>query len=347
MPPGLTGVLMGQSRVILAAAAGGVLFAALGVPAGYMSGAMVAIAALASWRLAEKLTEPMRVLAMVASGSAIGSGMSPQMLQGFGRYPASLAMMAFAVVAITIAGAALLRRMPGFSRETAFFAAVPGALSYVFAVAVTTQADIGRMAVVQVLRLFFLMAILPLVVAESGLAMAAPDISVFDPPWLVLVIFMGAFALGSLLERIGVAGGMLFGAMIISGGLHASGYAPGKLPLMVSITGQILVGAWSGTRFIGFDWRLLGRIFAISLGSFALTMGIAGAFATISSWLLGTPFAASLLAFAPGGLEAMTLLAFALGIDPLFVGAHHLARFVMISLALPVVTRFWLRGNAE
>ncbi len=39
--------------------------------------------------------------------------------------------------------------------------------------------------------------------------------------------------------------------------------------------------------------------------------------------------------FAPGGLEAMTTMAFALGLDPLFVGAHHLARFLPISLTLP------------
>ena len=51
------------------------------------------------------------------------------------------------------------------------------------------------------------------------------------------------------------------------------------------------------------------------------------------------PFAEALAAFAPGGLEAMTLMAFALGLDPLFVGAHHLARFFMISLALPFFAR--------
>jgi len=33
------------------------------------------------------------------------------------------------------------------------------------------------------------------------------------------------------------------------------------------------------------------------------------------------------------------MMAFALGLDPLFVGAHHLARFFLISLALPFVAR--------
>ena len=48
------------------------------------------------------------------------------------------------------------------------------------------------------------------------------------------------------------------------------------------------------------------------------------------------------IAFAPGGLEAMTLLAFSLGLDPLYVGSHHLARFILISLSLPFVLRLVL-----
>jgi len=58
------------------------------------------------------------------------------------------------------------------------------------------------------------------------------------------------------------------------------------------------------------------------------------------------PFAEALAAFAPGGLEAMTMMAFALGLDPLFVGAHHLARFVVISAALPLVAN-WLDRRAR
>ena len=37
-------------------------------------------------------------------------------------------------------------------------------------------------------------------------------------------------------------------------------------------------------------------------------------------------FADVVVAYAPGGLEAMTILAFALHLDPVFVGAHHLSR---------------------
>ena len=335
-----------QLLMVWGATAGGALFNALGFPGGWLSGAMVALALMAALGRAAPLAGPLRQLAMIASGAAIGSAMTPQMLHGISRYPASLALMVCAVVAITAACVALLRRVPGFSRETAFFAAIPGALSYVFAVAATTQADMARIAVVQVLRVFALLAILPLLVAQAGLPRAAPVLHETDAMWMVALAFALGGLLGLGLERLGMAGGMLFGAMLGSGLLHATGLAPGRLPLLVGIAGQVLVGAWTGARFVGFDWGLLGRLAAVSLGTFALTMAMAAGFAGLASGALGLPYPETLLAFAPGGLEAMTILAFALGIDPLFVGAHHLARFVLISLSLPLVARLWL-GRRE
>jgi uncharacterized membrane protein AbrB (regulator of aidB expression) len=41
------------------------------------------------------------------------------------------------------------------------------------------------------------------------------------------------------------------------------------------------------------------------------------------------------MAYAPGAIEAMTIIAFALHLDPVFVGVHHLARFTFMSLVLP------------
>ena len=76
-----------------------------------------------------------------------------------------------------------------------------------------------------------------------------------------------------------------------------------------------------------------------------MAVGIAGVFAILAGLLLSLPFAQTLLAFSPGGLEAMTLLAFALGIDPLYVGAHHLARFLLISFTLPFAFRYWMKDE--
>ena len=54
-----------------------------------------------------------------------------------------------------------------------------------------------------------------------------------------------------------------------------------------------------------------------------------------------------IMAYAPGGLEAMTILSFALHLNPAFVGIHHLARFVFVSLLIPVVVRVVNRGKSD
>jgi hypothetical protein len=72
----------------------------------------------------------------------------------------------------------------------------------------------------------------------------------------------------------------------------------------------------------------------------------AAGFAYLATLAVDARFAEALVAFAPGGLEAMTMIAFALGLDRLFVGAHRLARFVVISAALPSLAN-WLERRAR
>jgi hypothetical protein len=55
--------------------------------------------------------------------------------------------------------------------------------------------------------------------------------------------------------------------------------------------------------------------------------------------LSGISFAPIVLAFAPGGLAEMSLIALALGIETAFVATHHVARIAMIVIAAPLVFR--------
>jgi hypothetical protein len=85
--------------------------------------------------------------------------------------------------------------------------------------------------------------------------------------------------------------------------------------------------------------RDLLRLLLVSLGAFAVGMSIAVAISLFASSLLGLPLGQLLLAYAPGGLEAMTLLAYLLDLDPAFVAAHQLARYFGMVLLLPFATR--------
>ena len=320
-----------------AAVAAGAALGLLGVPAGWLSGAMLGVAGLAAAGRATTLPSPLRTLAILLAGVGMGSGLTPATLHTLARYPASLALMALAIAAMTAASFFVLIRAPGFSRRTAFYSAIPGALSYVFIVAAPSGADMSRLAVIQVFRIFVLMALVP-IIARAGFSPSAVHFAV-DPFWTTGVLVASAALLGWGCERFGLSNGALYAGIAVSAFAHAMGWAPGRLSPGLQIVAQTLIGAWVGTRFIGFDWELLHRTLIAALTSFLAAFAAAASFAWLASLVVAVPFAEALAAFAPGGLEAMTLMAFALGLDPLFVGAHHLARFFMISLALPFFAR--------
>ena len=128
--------------------------------------------------------------------------------------------------------------------------------------------------------------------------------------------------------------------------IHYLGYGEGRVPGWVLDGGQILLGSWVGTRFIGFDWRLFGKIFIGTTASVGAAMAVSVVFAMIVSTFFGISFGTSLMAYAPGGQDAMMVLALSLGVDPIFVSAHHLARYFLINLTLPFLVARMLRAKA-
>ena len=334
-----------QACVIAAALAGGGALARAGVPAGWLSGAMIAVAALAAIGRAAPLAVGLRRLAILLAGVGMGSGLTPATLPTLARYPVTLALMMAAIVAMTAASYFVLLGARGFTRQTAFYSAIPGALSYVFVVAQPSGADMARLAVIQVFRIFVLMALAPIVAARVGFVAASTGF-VVDPVLTSVLLVALATLAGAALERLGVSSGSLYAAIAVSALAHGLGWAPGRPAPPIQIVAQALIGAWIGTRFIGFDWGLLHRTLIAAATSFLVAFAAAAGFAYLATLAAGAPFAEALVAFAPGGLEAMTMMAFALGLDPLFVGAHHLARFVAISAALPLAAN-WLERRAR
>jgi uncharacterized membrane protein AbrB (regulator of aidB expression) len=57
--------------------------------------------------------------------------------------------------------------------------------------------------------------------------------------------------------------------------------------------------------------------------------------------LTDLPFASLILAFSPGGLAEMSLIALALDIDPAFVATHHVVRIFLVVVLAPIAFRLW------
>ena len=341
-PPGAK--LLPELVTLAIAAAGGLGFTLAGIPGGALSGAMLAVAVAAALRIAAPVSLATRIAAMAVSGLSVGSAASPETVRNIVTYPASILVMALAVYATTAASALMSVWLSRWSRTTAVLAGVPGAMSYVLSLAMTPglKADVPQIVVVQMGRLLFLVAGVPLLIAESGTHLAPLGFTRTDPWWMVAAMLPATAVGGWLFHRFKVAGGVMFGSLLVSATLHATGIAPGRVPPAIMIAGQILIGAWAGSRFVGFDWVLLFRSLKGALAAIGAAMLVALAFAAFGAAVLHLPFAAALLAYAPGGLEAMTMLAFGLSIDPLFVAAHHFARVLVINFSMPFVMRHWV-----
>jgi uncharacterized protein len=144
-----------------------------------------------------------------------------------------------------------------------------------------------------------------------------------------------------------VAAPILLGATIVSSVSHGTEWVTGVIPPVIATGGLVLIGLFIAERFRNLQRSTLRRALVAAFGSFTVGMVVAALFAGAAAWLAGVSFANGLVAFAPGGLEAMTVLALILGLDPLYVGIHHLVRFLGIGLVLPLLIGWLQRRRPE
>jgi uncharacterized membrane protein AbrB (regulator of aidB expression) len=74
---------------------------------------------------------------------------------------------------------------------------------------------------------------------------------------------------------------------------------------------------------------------------------ICTAFAVLVAALTTARVADLVISFAPGAQDTMMVLALSLNIDPVFVGAHQLARFLTVSLSLPLFAHLFTRKGRQ
>lgn len=327
-----------QLLTFLAGLAGAVLFAGLDLPAPWISGAMVGVAGFIMAGFHPVFPAPLRDAGMLLAGCATGSTITPAMLRALEAYPASLLLLALTTVAVTYAGAFVLRRGFRWDPWSAFFAAVPGALSAVIALAGETGAVMVHVVAAQALRLFALVAVLPSLLMQIVAGHAQPPEDILDASGFALVA-SGGFALALLLQRCHVMTPWFLGGMSAAATLHLGGWLHGTPPRPVANLALLLVGIYAASRMVGTTLQTLRRLWAPGLALLATSTGLALAGGYLTHVLAGVPMASALIAFAPGGLEAMVAMGLALGLDPLYVSAHHVARFIILSFALPILAR--------
>jgi hypothetical protein len=337
-------------EALLIAAIGGLAFDWAGVPAGLISGSMIAVAAAAVAGRPIAVPGMVQRVAFFCIGITLGSVVTPATLRGLTTYPVSIAILVLCTVAMTASATFYLYRVHHWSPLAALFGASPGALAQVIALSADTGVDLRAVAIVQSVRVVLLTIGLPSLLAVFGLA---ADMSVMrgmiHPAALtdLLLLIAAALVPAIILLRVGFTGGVLFGAMLGSAALHGTGYIQGAFPWWVTSACAITLGAITGSRFAGTTLRMLMNYLAAAMGSFAAAMIVAIGFMLLTSALVEVPTADIVIAFAPGAQDTMMMLALVLNLDPVFVGIHHISRFMLVSLSIPFVAQYLAPPSGE
>ena len=156
-----------------------------------------------------------------------------------------------------------------------------------------------------------------------------------------------AIAVALLLRLAKFPASWMFGAMIASSVLHGTGLIEGGLPPWMRGVALIGIGAVIGTRFARIKKSTLLSHVNAGLGSFAVAIIISAIFVAVIMLTTNVRFADVVVAFAPGAMDAMLALALTLHIDPIFVGAHHLSRFVFVSITTPGIIHLFGRPQED
>jgi membrane AbrB-like protein len=346
-----TQILLRMGGALIIGTAGGALFAYFKLPLAWMIGAMVFTTVATLLGLPLVMSRWIRAPMVAILGVMLGSAFTPAIAARLPEWIPTIAALGL-YVAVTCGVLQLyFRKIGGFDRTTAFFSSSPGGLSEMVLVGGAMGGDERIISLVHGARVLLVVMVVPFSFVALGLYErgSRPSLgpSIVDEPLLELAI-LGACALvggvGARLLRIPAA--MVTGPMAISAAVHLAGLTEHRPPAELVAAAQVVIGTAIGCRFAGTAVRLILRILALSVGSTVIMLAITVDFALALMPFVDASVAAIVLAFAPGGLAEMSLIALALSIDAAFVATHHILRIAMLVIAAPAYFR-WRRRREE
>ncbi len=321
----------------------------LGVPIAWMMGSMWANAFAAMAGLKVAIPGRLRNAMLAVMGVLLGSAFVPGSLAGAADWMLTVGGLAATMALMAGAGYAFVRFGLRRDAATAFFTALPGGLSEMVMAGAENGGDQRFIGLAHVIRLMLVVALVAvwLRLGDGGAAFGATlagtpyeTIPLDEIPLLVLCLL--GWPLAVILRLPSAA---FIGPLIVSALLHRFAGLVSAPPQELVVMGQVVIGASVGCRFIGVSpitmLRQIGE--CVVLAGIMLLVTALGA-ATVAH-VSGRAASDLVLAFAPGGLAEMSLVALALGGDSALVSTHQLLRiFAVLAFArlLFALLKRWL-----
>ncbi len=355
MPPLRT--LASTAVVLCLAVAGGAVAELLGMPLPWLLGGLLTVGAAAILGLkvaGGPLTFPMwlRMGCIPVIGVLIGGAVGPETLVSVPQWWPSLAMLLVFVPVAFVINYAIFRRVGRYDRPTAYWCSAPGGLIESVEAGSAAGGDARLLTVQHFSRIAVTVTVVPLlftwltgqaVGSAAGARIEGAPLGWEDAVMLALAALVGGLS-GRMLN---FPAGIITGPIIVSGILHATGITHAQPPDLVVKAAQVVIGASLGIRFAGLERRQIVRGLWLAALSVAAILALGTALALAVSGMTGQATQLIVLAYAPGGIVEMGLIALSLGASPVVVTLHHILRILLAVWLGALAWRRLDRGRAE
>ena len=331
---------------------GGAVFAWLNLPLAWMLGAMVAttVASLGGAKL--YVPGPMRSIMVAIIGVLLGASFTPEVLDKAREWPLTLGCLFLHLAILVGVLFFYFHKIVGLDVPTAYFSAAPGGLSEMVITGAAMGADDRTIALVHTSRVLLVVLTIPLwyrymtgvVTTPSSIGPSIGAIGLTD------IVVLGACAVAGVWvgRIIRLPAYRLSGPLLASTVVHATGLSSSAPPWEVVAVAQVVVGSAIGARFTGVPMRRVVGIMAASVVSTVVMLAATVTFALVLAPATGLDWRSIVLAYAPGGLAEMSLIALSLGIETAFVATHHVVRIGLVVVGAPFVfARFGSPGARD
>jgi hypothetical protein len=324
---------------------GGYAAKLLHFPLPYMTGALLTTAALGLAGAPVRSVWQARAAGQFVTGSAIGTSFTPALLLTILTLLPMLVLGAAISIAIGAVGALILRRLVQVDSRTAFLAAMPGGVIEMANVAMRVGADPLPIMVLQTMRVGLTVCVAPFlatIIAEHGPPHEIARAEVMS--WLTVAALMGASFLGGLaLWAIKLPNCWFLGSIVTVAILGALGLVEGRVPDVILLVAQVIIGVSIGTQYRHeFLTRLL-RLLLSSLVTVPFALVATGLLAAVYALILALPFPTMFLSMAPGGIAEMALTGKVLGLDAALITGFQVVRILMVTLGAAAACRLFER----
>lgn len=332
----------GRLATAVTAAAGAGLFVLLGLPLPLLLGPMIACLAVALAGVRLEGAGTLGIFMRTFLGVAVGSSITPDILQRLPAFAGSLAFVPVFIAVIGLVGYPLFRFVFRFDHATAWYSAMPGGLQDMLVFGEEAGGNVRALSLIHATRVLVVVTVAPMVMTawwEVDLTRVPGRPAVETDPIEILLMIAAGVAGWKGAERIGLFGASILGPMILTAVLSLGGLITHRPPAEMIWAAQLFIGIAVGVKYSGITWRELrvdvsaGLVYALLLAAISLAFIEAVHLSGLA------PGRDAFLAFLPGGQAEMVVVAILAGADLAYVVSHHLTRIVLVILLAPVVAR--------